>query len=139
MKQTLLDTGPLVAFCNEADEAHEWASQEFRRLRGPLLTCEPVLAEAAHLLPKVGVDPAEVLDLVSQGILKVPLNLEQEAVALAILMRRYRDQPMDLADACVVRMAELFEDCQVLTVDTEFQVYRRHGRQRIPLIAPFAG
>ena len=48
-----------------------------------------------------------------------------------------KQERMDLADACLVRMSELFEDCRVLTVDTDFKVYRRHGRQVIPLLAPF--
>ena len=130
--------GPLIAFCNEADACHAWANEAFRRLRAPLLTCEPVLAEAAYHLAKIGIDPAEVLDLVSGGVLKIALNLEAEASALATLIRRYADQPMDLADACLVRLAELVEDSVVFTVDRDFLVYRRQGRERMALLAPFA-
>jgi predicted nucleic acid-binding protein len=53
------------------------------------------------------------------------------------LMLKYQDQPMDLADASLVRMSELETDCEVFTVDrNDFQVYRRFGRQEIPIIAP---
>jgi uncharacterized protein len=49
----------------------------------------------------------------------------------------YRDQEMQLADACLVRMSELKRDCRVLTIDKgEFQIYRRFERQLIPIIAP---
>jgi uncharacterized protein len=44
---------------------------------------------------------------------------------------------MDLADACIVRMTELMPDSRVITVDrSDFSVYRRHGRDLIPLIVP---
>ena len=53
------------------------------------------------------------------------------------LLRKYADQPMSLADACLVRMAELSTNCQVFTADKDFRVYRRKGRSVIPLLAPF--
>jgi hypothetical protein len=54
------------------------------------------------------------------------------------LLRKYTDQSISLADACLVRMAELIERCQVFTTDRDFLVYRRKGRHLIPLLAPFA-
>jgi len=53
------------------------------------------------------------------------------------LLRKYADQQMSVADACLVRMAELNERCQVFTTDRDFRVYRRKGRHVIPLLAPF--
>ena len=137
MKMTLVDTGPLVAFFSEADAHHGWATEQFRQLRRPLLTSEAVLAEAAHHVHKAGGDAALLLDWVSHGVLKVALNLAEESTAIAALMRRYADQPMDLADACLVRLSEQIDDCQVFTVDGDFKVYRRHGRREIPLLAPW--
>ena len=49
-----------------------------------------------------------------------------------------RDRPMSLADACLVRMAELYDEAAVLTLDSDFTIYRKNGGQVIPLIAPFA-
>jgi hypothetical protein len=46
---------------------------------------------------------------------------------------------MDFADACVTRLAEMFENSSVCTVDTDFLVYRRNRRHVIPLVAPFGG
>ena len=51
-------------------------------------------------------------------------------------MRKYADVPMSLADACLVRMAELNAHSSVLTLDRDFRVYRKHGRQVIPLAMP---
>jgi predicted nucleic acid-binding protein len=71
------------------------------------------------------------------GDLEVAFDLEENAPAVLALVRKYRDQGMDLADACVVRMSELFDDASVYTVDkTDFSVYRRHSRQPIRCIFP---
>jgi predicted nucleic acid-binding protein len=53
-----------------------------------------------------------------------------------MLMRKYGDVPMSLADACLVRLAEIIPHSIVLTLDRDFTVYRKHGRQVIPLLIP---
>jgi predicted nucleic acid-binding protein len=63
--------------------------------------------------------------------------MEENRADVVSLLRKYADQPISLADACLVRMAELNENCQVLTTDKDFLVYRRKGRSVIPLLAPF--
>jgi len=52
-------------------------------------------------------------------------------------MQRYANTPMSLADACLVRLSEMHEDCRVLTLDIHFKLYRRYGRSVIPLISPW--
>jgi len=52
------------------------------------------------------------------------------------LMTRYASVPMSLADSCLVRMSEIYSECHVFTLDSDFRVYRRNGRQMIPTIAP---
>ncbi len=136
MMRTLLDTGPLVAFLNRNDQWHNWAKVQMGALLPPLLTCEPVLTEACFLIQRNGGQPADVLKKVQTGVIEVAMEIETEASALETLMRRYEDTPMSLADACLVRLAELHSDCQVFTLDTDFRRYRRHGRQVIPLLAP---
>jgi predicted nucleic acid-binding protein len=69
-------------------------------------------------------------------VVRFAFNLDQDYEAVAALMRRYADAPMSLADACLVRMSELHRDCQVFTTDQHFKIYRRFGRQVIPLICP---
>jgi predicted nucleic acid-binding protein len=137
MIQTLLDTGPLVAFLNESDQHHKWAIDQWASLPPPLLACEPVLTEACFLVQRNGGNPGNVLVLLQRGVLKCSFTVEQEASALETLMRRYHDTPMSLADACLVRLAELHQDCRLFTLDRDFTRYRRHGRQVIPLLAPW--
>ena len=134
---TLVDTGPIVAFLNRRDRHHGWAVETFAMARPPLLTCEAVLSEAAYLLRRLTGGPERTIELLARGVLTTPFRLEAEAPAVKKLLARYGDVPMDLADACLVRLAELHADCLLLTIDSEFRdVYRRHGRQAIPTVMP---
>ncbi len=137
MRVVLADTGPIVAFLNGRDRHHRWAVESLARLRPPLLTCEAVLSEAAYLVRALPAGGERVMDLVTRGVLRIAFDLEQESVAVGQLLRRYGSVPMDLADACLVRLAELHADSRVLTIDSEFRdVYRRNGRQVIPTLSP---
>jgi len=137
MSVVLLDTGPLVAYCRANEVAHEWAVGQLDSLKPPLLTCEPVITEAVYLLAAHGRRADLVWEFMRAGMLKVAFSLESDFEAVATLLRRYVDLPMDLADACLVRMSEQHRDCRVLTTDADFRIYRRFGRQVIPLISPF--
>ncbi len=64
------------------------------------------------------------------------MQLEEEQADLRTLMRRYRDRPMSLADACLVRLAEIHANSQVFTLDGDFRIYRRHGNKVIPVLMP---
>jgi predicted nucleic acid-binding protein len=66
----------------------------------------------------------------------VEFDIMVERAAVGRLLRKYADRPMSLADACLVRLAELNDGSSVLTIDGDFAVYRKHGRRVIPLIAP---
>ncbi len=138
MTAWLIDTGPLVAFFDRSDADHEWAKGRWAIAPLPMLTCEAVLAEAAYLLQeRAGLAPAKLLALFERGIISVPFRLDEHAALVARLLERYRDQQMQLADACLVRMSELKRDSRVFTLDkSEFQIYRRFERQLIPLVAP---
>jgi predicted nucleic acid-binding protein len=113
---------------------HRWAVEQFGRLEAPLATCEAVLSEACSLLRAFEGGPAAVLELADRGVLELPFVLEDEVAVVKRLLTRYRNLPMSLADACLVRLSELRADSQVMTLDRHFAVYRRHGRQVIPLI-----
>lgn len=134
----LLDTGPLVAYLNRADQYHAWAERCWTTFQEPLWTCESVISEAIFLLQSEGLDPDPVLQLLERGIVRWDFPACEQFTDLFRLIRKYSDQPMSLADACLVRMAELSDRCQVFTTDRDFLVYRRKGRQVIPLLAPFS-
>ena len=132
----LLDTGPLVSFLGLGLEYHEWAVEEWKRLRPPLLTCEPVLTEAAFLLKREGCDADPLFALLERGVIRIGLSIQEQQADLRALMRRYRNRPMSLADACLVRLSEMHAGAEVLTLDSDFRIYRRHGNKVIPLRMP---
>ena len=79
-----------------------------------------------------------VLDLIHNGALSVAFRIDEHIGELRNLLRKYKDIPMSLADACIVRMSEVYERHVVLTLDSDFLVYRKHGRAALPLIHPAA-
>lgn len=137
MKPTaLLDTGPLVAFLNRRETHHVWARDEFACIKPPMLTCEAVLAEACWLLRDLPGGPQAVLELVAREIVKAPFRLESDVAMVRRTMARYDNLPMSLADACLVRMAELHDGAEVLTLDRHFRIYRLPNRHTIPVRMP---
>ncbi len=137
MKMAILDAGPIISFLCPKDKHHAWSRRAFTEVSPGSLVCEAVLTEVCHLVAKEGVGPAKVIEFVKQVRLK-PVSLANELDALGILLNRYADAPMDFADACVVRLAELNGTLPVCTVDSQFQFFRKNARDVIPLIAPFS-
>ena len=134
----VVDTGPIVALL-DADEAHhDWARRQFDMLAPPLLTCEAVLSETSFLLHRVGGDFSLPLALVERGVLRVErlLNSSDDALAIGRLIRRYRNVPMSFADACLVRLVERTEHASIMTLDSDFHIYRQARRRVIPLLTP---
>jgi uncharacterized protein len=136
MHAAIVDTGPLVAFLDQAERHHCWAVDRIGQLDPPLLVCEPVLAEAMYLLARFSDAQDALFGLLQNGALSIAFQIKEHVSVLHKLHRKYRDRPMSLADACVVRMAEIYERHAVLTLDSDFIIYRKHGRTPLPLICP---
>ncbi len=136
--QAIVDTGPLVAFFDRSERYHGWVAARVGELDAPLLVCEPVLTEAFYLLARFPKAQDALVGLLQNGALVVAFRLEEHIGPLHRLLRKYRDTPMSLADACVVRMAAIHDNHAVLTLDSDFTVYRKHGRTPIRLMYPAA-
>jgi predicted nucleic acid-binding protein len=138
MAAAIVDTGPLVALFDRAEKHHRWVAERLDGLDAPLLVCEPVLAETMYLLARHPEAQDAVLELLQNGALRVAFRIDEERGALRRLLRKYKDTPMSLADACIVRMSEIHDRHAVLTLDSDFLVYRKHGRAALTLIHPSA-
>ncbi|HKI38729.1 MAG TPA: PIN domain-containing protein [Gemmataceae bacterium] len=134
--RVLVDTGPLIALIDHRDQHHAWVRSQFDGIEPPLLTCEAVLTEACHLARRTDGGTQAALDLFERGVARLAFDLDENFAHVSSLMRRYANVPMSLADACLVRMSELVAGCVVFTLDSDFRIYRRHGRQKIPLVIP---
>ena len=129
----IADAGLLIGFLDRKDRHHEWASRVFERESPPFYTADAILAEVAAVLGT----PDDVLRMLEVGDLVLALDLEKEVSAVRTLVLKYKDRPMDLGDACCVRLSELLPGSVVYTVDkADFTIYRKHSRQPVPCVFP---
>ncbi|HYL22310.1 MAG TPA: PIN domain-containing protein [Gemmatimonadales bacterium] len=131
MAGVLVDAGPLVALIDRSDPHHSRCKAVLHSLVDELLSVWPVVTEAMYLLAFSWQAQEALWDLLaSRELALVPLD-HADAPRLRDLMRKYRDLPMDLADAALVRVAERERLRRVFTLDRRhFALYRpaRLGR-----------
>ncbi|UBF23666.1 PIN domain-containing protein [Kovacikia minuta CCNUW1] len=132
----MLDTGVLVALLSKADQFHQWATATVTTANYPLLTCEAVITETCFLLQRDSRSQQAVLSLIDRGAVQIAFCLSDEVKAIEELIDRYKNVPMSLADACLVRMAELHPESTILTLDSDFKIYRKHRNQEILIVMP---
>jgi predicted nucleic acid-binding protein len=132
----LVDTGPLVAFLNKRDRFHDWTAAQWNQIAAPMLTCEAVVSEACYLLSGIKGGSERVMHLIQREILWLSFHLDKHIEPVKRLLKKYHSVPMSLADACLVRMSELHSNSYVFTLDSDFNLYRKNGRQVIPSIMP---
>ena len=136
MTSVIVDTGPLVALLNRRERHHVWTAKIMDTIEPPVFTCDAVLSEACFLLRDIAGGPDAVLELVARGILRSDFHTMAEVDAVRALMKKFASVPMSLADACLVRMTELDQRSVVLTLDSDFRIYRRNKRQTVPTLMP---
>lgn len=136
-RTVLIDTGPIVAALRARDQHHNWARAQLESLTEPCLTCEAVISESFFLLGAAPQSKERLVQILERGILRVEFDFPSSRSETLRLVQRYDDTPMSFADACIVRMSEMFRDSAVFTTDSDFLNYRRYGRQVIPLLAPW--
>jgi uncharacterized protein len=132
----ILDAGPLIAFMNSDDHYHKWAVAILSNLKAPPLICEPVITEVCWQLRASPAAVARVLEMPARGELDVRALLANEGVNLAGKIRKYGSR-MDLADACVLRLAETVAGSVVITLDKkDFSIYRMNRDDPVTLLHP---
>lgn len=135
--QILLDTGPLVAALDASESHHEWVVAQLKSIRPPLLTCEAVIAEACQIVRRSDRALEQIGEFVTGGTIICRSVLPDASERVFSLMRKYRDLPMSLADACLVHLVESLPGGTLFTLDAHFRIYRQHNRRVIPTVAPW--
>ncbi|MBA7597288.1 hypothetical protein ES703_04290 [subsurface metagenome] len=138
-KNIILDTGPLVAFLNKRDKYHEWSKEILDTIEPPLITCESVISEACFLVKNLQNGQEQIIDLLFNDLIIIAFSLREEKVEIKNIIKKYSNIPISLADACLIRMSEKYPDSKVLTLDSDFKIYRKNNRQIIPCILPLSG
>lgn len=126
----LTDAGPLVALLDADDACHHACVEIAEKLRRPLVTTWPALTEALHLLQRTPRADLGLMDLVARGdVVLAPMD-RNDIPRIRELMAKYRDLPMDFADASLVRIAERDGLHKIFTTDRHFEIYRPRVRGR---------
>jgi predicted nucleic acid-binding protein len=133
---TLVDTGPLVsAFARRENRFKGWAEETLGSASLPLVTCEAVITEACHMLGSGD----RILEAVERRLIVCPFDLAESSAEVRWLMRKYADQPMDLADACLVHLYSAYREgtARIITADRkDFTVYRTRKGRRVECVFP---
>ena len=124
MKPVLLDTGVIVALLDRSERPHGDCARALAAIDAPLVTCEPVIAEACYLTRSLPGAPEAILQNVAAATFQIPIQLSRCAAAIQRILRKYRDQEVDLADACLIHLASELRTGDILTLDGDFAVYR---------------
>ncbi len=131
----LVDAGPLVALADRTDSHHAACVAALQRMSGPLATVWPALTEAIYLVQRWPRAQAEILTLVETGALRLLPVGREDMPRVRALMDKYRDLPMDLADAVLVRVAERERVRAIFTIDRrDFSVYRPLGLGKFKIV-----
>lgn len=135
MRGVLVDAGPLVALVNRGETHHARCVDAMKEIRDALVTVWPAVTEAMFLVRDSWPAQAALLEMIESRIVEIlPLD-EDDVPRMTALMAKYRDLPMDLADAAIVRVAERERIRHVFTLDQrDFRLYRPAGLGRLGLI-----
>lgn len=130
----IIDTGPLVLLVTEKhDGRFDKCREMFEAMRGRLVTTYPCLTEAMHLLGNWH-NQAGLWEWISDGSV-VPYDLTASNLdRMAVLMQKYKNVPMDFADASLVALAESIDSGQIFTLDGDFEVYRFQDKMSFEII-----
>lgn len=131
----LVDAGPLVALIDRSDPHHERCVNALATVRGPLVTVWPAFTEAMYLLGASWVAQRALWSRLETEALRLASLDADDAPRMRALMEKYRDLPMDLADAALVRVAERDGHTRVFTLDKRhFSIYRPGRRRRFAVV-----
>jgi hypothetical protein len=133
---TLTDAGPLIALIDAGEPDHELCTAALADLQLPLLTTWPIFTETMYSLGRAGGWRGQeaLWRLLLRDDLVVANPSSESNRRAAQLMERYADLPMDLADATLVALAEEHDLRRIFTLDSDFHVYRLHGRRRFDVV-----
>lgn len=132
----LLDTGPLVAFFNRKDMRHGWARHTISIQKPPLITCESVLSETLFIVKN---NPAvlRALDsMIREGIIEVRPVLSTPGNTVLDKVLKYTDLPGSLADLSLIFLYEQHQNAKIITLDSDFIIYRDSKNKPIKLVMP---
>jgi predicted nucleic acid-binding protein len=136
MEPILIDTGVIFALVDQDEWAHERCVRALQIVTRPLVTCEAVITETCYLLRRRRGAVDAVLANVGNGFFGIPFKMSSTAPQIRAILEKYRDTPADLADACLIAMADALDTGDILTLDSHFKHYRWRRTRRFNMLVP---
>jgi predicted nucleic acid-binding protein len=135
----LLDTGVIVALLDRSERHHRACVEAVAEVTGQMITCEPVIAESCYLLRGIPGAAEAIVENVASGTFQIPFQLAAIARPVQRILRKYGARKVDLADACLIQLANELRTGEILTLDRDFEIYRWGRNQPFHLLAPLRG
>lgn len=125
-----------MALLDRSERYHKTCVEALNALTAPLVTCEAVIAESCYLLRGVPGAAEAILENVAAGTFQLPFQLSSSAPQIQRILRKYRDREVDLADACLIHLAGELHTPDILTLDSDFEIYRWGRHKPFQLLIP---
>lgn len=131
MKNTLIDAGPLIALFNKNDKYHKQIKEFIKNYSGSLITTWPVLTEVSHMLDFNIKTQIDFLTWVQLGAVRIEDIDNSDILRIIELSKKYSNVPMDLADASLVVLSENLNIKEIITIDSDYYIYRTINKEMI--------
>ncbi|MEA3229069.1 MAG: PIN domain-containing protein [Campylobacterota bacterium] len=131
MQKTIIDSGPIIALFDKSDKYHYQVLAFLKKFKGNLVTSWAVITEVSHMLDfhlKVQIDFLKWIEI---GGIEI-YNISQDEIAnIRVMMEKYLDIPMDLADATLMYIADKEYIKNIVSIDSDFDIYRTLKKQSL--------
>lgn len=128
----------IVALLDRTDAGHTTCAHAIQQINSPLVSCEAVVSESCFLLKHIPGAAEQVLENLEHGMFQIGFALPNNPTSINGLMRKYRDVPISLADACLIQMADELNTGDILTLDSDFRHYRWRKSKPFNLLIPLS-
>ena len=131
MQKTIIDSGPLIALFDKSDKYHQKVLTFLQSYKGELITSWAVITEVSHMLDfnlKVQIDFLKWIELGGIQLYDIP---QDELKNIRVMMEKYLDIPMDLADATLMYIASKENIKDIVSIDSDFDIYRTLKKQSL--------
>lgn len=131
MKKTLIDSGPIIALFDKGDKYHKKCLEFIKDYDGEFITSWSVIIEVSHMLDFNLQVQIDFLKWVEVGGIKIYDISQNDIVKIRVMMEKYIDIPMDLADATLMYIANIESIKDIVSIDSDFDIYRTLKKQNL--------
>lgn len=131
MQKTLIDSGPLIALFDRSDKYHLKVLEFMKTFKGELVTSWSVITEVSHMLDfnlQVQIDFLKWCEIGGVNFFEIS---QEELCDIRVMIEKYSDVPMDLADATLMYIANKQKIKNIISIDSDFDIYRTLKKQNL--------